>query len=243
MAEASSNNLSAAGAWSNWSGAMHAGDRGDPGVLGSEEEDREAAPRCSWAARKRIELSCTFWGSWRPGDQGDQGMRASITWGEAAPRSGGQEERPGEGDPRRAKAIVDAWARGRRAEGRGRSWRRRAIDGGRRARAEGDRRRAKVEAEGDRRRAKSGKVPVQNLGRAMLSFSLFSPGRKYSPNVLHFWTEGVNHTECLVLWRSIHGWANYILNFLNERGLESWVCTVEEVRSGDETRESERFGS
>ncbi|KAM0859044.1 hypothetical protein ACQ4PT_047463 [Festuca glaucescens] len=51
------------------------------------------------------------------------------------------------------------------------------------------------------------------------------------------WTD-VHHTECLVLWRSIHDWANYILNFLNERGLESWVCTVEEVHSGDETRES-----
>uniref|UniRef100_A0ACD5YGI0 Uncharacterized protein n=1 Tax=Avena sativa TaxID=4498 RepID=A0ACD5YGI0_AVESA len=55
------------------------------------------------------------------------------------------------------------------------------------------------------------------------------------------WTD-LTQTKCLVLWRSIQDWANYILNFLNERGLESWVCTVEEVRFGDETRESELQG-
>jgi hypothetical protein len=90
MAEATINNLSTAGAYSNWSGAVRAGDRGDPGVLGSEEEDREAAPRCSWAAWKRIERSCACWGSWRPRDQEDQGIKG--LGGEATPRFGGQEE-------------------------------------------------------------------------------------------------------------------------------------------------------
>jgi hypothetical protein len=96
MAEATINNLSMVGSYSNWSGAVRAGDRGDPGVLGSEEEDREAAPRCSWAAWKRIERSCACWGSWRPRDRGDQGIKGtkgSRAWGgEATPRFGGQEE-------------------------------------------------------------------------------------------------------------------------------------------------------
>ncbi|XP_047052710.1 uncharacterized protein LOC124658422 isoform X1 [Lolium rigidum] len=66
--------------------------RQEPGATGAELCVLEIeAIRASWAARKRIERICAFWGSWRPGDRGDQGMRAAITWGEAAPRSG----RPG----------------------------------------------------------------------------------------------------------------------------------------------------
>jgi hypothetical protein len=82
-----------------------AGDQGDTRVMGSDEEDWEAAPRCSWAARKRIERSCACWRSWRLGIEGTKGLRVATTWGggEAAPRCGSHEEhwRPGEGEKQR----------------------------------------------------------------------------------------------------------------------------------------------
>lgn len=81
-------------------GAVCAGDRGDTGVPGSDEEDRKAAPRCSWAARKRIKRSCACWGSWRLGIEGTKGLRAATTLGggEVAPWCG---SRPGKGEKQR----------------------------------------------------------------------------------------------------------------------------------------------
>jgi hypothetical protein len=56
----------------------------------------------------------------------------------------------------------------------------------------------------------------------MPSFNMFCCTVKLPSNIVSDtccagraeWTD-VNHTECLVLWRSIHGWANYILNFVS----------------------------
>uniref|UniRef100_A0A0D9WJY1 ESCRT-II complex subunit VPS25 n=1 Tax=Leersia perrieri TaxID=77586 RepID=A0A0D9WJY1_9ORYZ len=50
-----------------------------------------------------------------------------------------------------------------------------------------------------------------------------------------------DHTRCLILWRRIQDWADYILNFVKENGSE-FVSTVEEIRSGVETRETELAG-
>jgi ESCRT-II complex subunit VPS25 len=44
------------------------------------------------------------------------------------------------------------------------------------------------------------------------------------------------HKKCLILWLRIQDWANYILNFVKDNGLEDSVMTVEEIRSGIETR-------
>eukprot|EP00270_Netrium_digitus_P003058 TRINITY_DN13466_c0_g1_i1.p1 TRINITY_DN13466_c0_g1~~TRINITY_DN13466_c0_g1_i1.p1 ORF type:complete len:180 (+),score=51.86 TRINITY_DN13466_c0_g1_i1:161-700(+) len=47
------------------------------------------------------------------------------------------------------------------------------------------------------------------------------------------------HKKCLILWRSMEDWAATILNFVREAGLTDSVMTVEEIRSGDETRGTE----
>uniref|UniRef100_J3L2I9 UBC core domain-containing protein n=1 Tax=Oryza brachyantha TaxID=4533 RepID=J3L2I9_ORYBR len=50
------------------------------------------------------------------------------------------------------------------------------------------------------------------------------------------------HKKCLILWLRIQDWANYILNFVKDNGLEDNVMTVEEIRSGIETRGTARGG-
>ncbi|KAG8055985.1 hypothetical protein GUJ93_ZPchr0001g31134 [Zizania palustris] len=50
------------------------------------------------------------------------------------------------------------------------------------------------------------------------------------------------HKKCLILWLRIQDWANYILNFVKDNGLEDNVMTVEEIRSGIETRGTELAG-
>ncbi|BAD72413.1 unknown protein [Oryza sativa Japonica Group] len=50
------------------------------------------------------------------------------------------------------------------------------------------------------------------------------------------------HKKCLILWLRIQDWANYILNFVKDNGLEDSVMTVEEIRSGIETRGTELAG-
>ncbi|KMZ62060.1 putative Vacuolar protein sorting protein [Zostera marina] len=47
------------------------------------------------------------------------------------------------------------------------------------------------------------------------------------------------HKRCLILWRSIQEWANYILDFVRENGLETDVMTIEDIRCGIETRGSD----
>jgi hypothetical protein len=98
MAEASNNNLLAAGAWSNWSGAM----REIEAIL------------VSWAARKRIEKrSCAFWGSWQ-GIEGTRGLRDHT-------RSSAQVWRPGGATWGEGSLLSEgSWRPGREGEGRSR---------------------------------------------------------------------------------------------------------------------------
>ncbi|PHU28750.1 Vacuolar protein sorting-associated protein 25 [Capsicum chinense] len=44
------------------------------------------------------------------------------------------------------------------------------------------------------------------------------------------------HRKCLVLWHRIQDWADLIVKFVKEYGLEDSVMTVEEIRSGTESR-------
>ncbi|KAF3449617.1 hypothetical protein FNV43_RR10348 [Rhamnella rubrinervis] len=50
------------------------------------------------------------------------------------------------------------------------------------------------------------------------------------------------HRKCLILWHRIQEWADVILNFVKENGLEDSVMTVEEIRSGIESRGTELNG-
>ncbi|KAM0826217.1 hypothetical protein ACQ4PT_069025 [Festuca glaucescens] len=49
-----------------------------------------------------------------------------------------------------------------------------------------------------------------------------------------------SHKKCLILWLRIQDWANYILDFVRENGLE--VTTIEDIRSGIETHGTELAG-
>uniref|UniRef100_A0A0D6RAI9 ESCRT-II complex subunit VPS25 n=1 Tax=Araucaria cunninghamii TaxID=56994 RepID=A0A0D6RAI9_ARACU len=42
--------------------------------------------------------------------------------------------------------------------------------------------------------------------------------------------------KCLILWRRIQDWAEYILQFVRDNGLEDNVMTLEEICSGVESR-------
>ncbi|XP_078446947.1 E2F/DP family winged-helix DNA-binding domain-containing protein [Wolffia australiana] len=48
--------------------------------------------------------------------------------------------------------------------------------------------------------------------------------------------------KCLILWLRIQDWADRILEFVRENGLENSVMTVEEIRSGIESRGTELEG-
>lgn len=48
--------------------------------------------------------------------------------------------------------------------------------------------------------------------------------------------------KCLILWRRIQDWAEYILKFVHENGLEDGVMTLEEIRAGVESRGTELAG-
>ncbi|KAL2518456.1 Vacuolar protein sorting-associated protein [Abeliophyllum distichum] len=50
------------------------------------------------------------------------------------------------------------------------------------------------------------------------------------------------HRKCLILWHRIQDWADLILHFVKENGLEDSVMTVEEIRSGVESRGTELHG-
>ncbi|ESQ43581.1 hypothetical protein EUTSA_v10015765mg, partial [Eutrema salsugineum] len=43
------------------------------------------------------------------------------------------------------------------------------------------------------------------------------------------------HRKCLILWHRIQDWADIILHFVKENGLEDSLMTVEEIRSGTES--------
>ncbi|THU65071.1 hypothetical protein C4D60_Mb01t33270 [Musa balbisiana] len=44
-----------------------------------------------------------------------------------------------------------------------------------------------------------------------------------------------DHRKCLMLWFRLQEWADYILNFVKDNGLQDGVMTIEEMRSGTET--------
>ncbi|MQM19997.1 hypothetical protein Taro_053013 [Colocasia esculenta] len=50
------------------------------------------------------------------------------------------------------------------------------------------------------------------------------------------------HKKCLILWLRIQDWADCILNFVRENGLENGVMTLEDIRSGIESRGTELEG-
>lgn len=50
------------------------------------------------------------------------------------------------------------------------------------------------------------------------------------------------HRRCLILWHRIQDWADLILRFVKDNGLEDSVMTVEEIRSGIESRGTELHG-
>ncbi|XP_077234279.1 E2F/DP family winged-helix DNA-binding domain-containing protein [Tasmannia lanceolata] len=50
------------------------------------------------------------------------------------------------------------------------------------------------------------------------------------------------HKKCLILWLRIQDWADCILRFVKENGLEDGVITLEEIRSGIESRGTELAG-
>uniref|UniRef100_A0A7N0VBZ2 ESCRT-II complex subunit VPS25 n=1 Tax=Kalanchoe fedtschenkoi TaxID=63787 RepID=A0A7N0VBZ2_KALFE len=50
------------------------------------------------------------------------------------------------------------------------------------------------------------------------------------------------HKKCLVLWLRIQDWADCILRFVKDNGLEDSVMTIEEIRTGIESRGTELHG-
>jgi len=53
---------------------------------------------------------------------------------------------------------------------------------------------------------------------------------------------GKGHRKCLILWHRIQDWADIILCFVKDNGLEDSVITVEEMRSGVECQGTELHG-
>jgi ESCRT-II complex subunit VPS25 len=51
-----------------------------------------------------------------------------------------------------------------------------------------------------------------------------------------------SHRKCLVLWHRIQDWSELILHFVKENGLEDSVMTIEEIRTGIESRGTELHG-
>ncbi|KAL1569203.1 Vacuolar protein-sorting-associated protein 25 [Salvia divinorum] len=51
-----------------------------------------------------------------------------------------------------------------------------------------------------------------------------------------------SHRKCLLLWHRIPDWADLMISFVRDNGLEDSVMTVEEIRSGVESRGTELHG-
>ncbi|XP_023760039.1 vacuolar protein sorting-associated protein 25 [Lactuca sativa] len=51
-----------------------------------------------------------------------------------------------------------------------------------------------------------------------------------------------SHRQCLILWHRIKDWADLIIRFVKENGLEDSVMTIEEIRSGIESRGTDIHG-
>ncbi|CAK7345722.1 unnamed protein product [Dovyalis caffra] len=50
------------------------------------------------------------------------------------------------------------------------------------------------------------------------------------------------HRKCLILWHRIQDWADILVHFVRDNGLEDSVMTVEEIRTGIESRGTELHG-
>ncbi|KAH7282365.1 hypothetical protein KP509_35G026700 [Ceratopteris richardii] len=50
------------------------------------------------------------------------------------------------------------------------------------------------------------------------------------------------HRKCLVHWRKVQDWAEVILQFARDNGMEDGVMTIDEIRLGDETRGTDLAG-
>lgn len=51
-----------------------------------------------------------------------------------------------------------------------------------------------------------------------------------------------SHKKCLILWLRIQDWADHIIKFVKDNGLEDSVMTVEDIRTGIESRGTELAG-
>lgn len=47
------------------------------------------------------------------------------------------------------------------------------------------------------------------------------------------------HKRCLILWHRIQDWADILVSFVKDNGFEDSVMTIEEIRTGIETRGTE----
>ncbi|GJP39579.1 hypothetical protein CLOM_g23933 [Closterium sp. NIES-68] len=55
------------------------------------------------------------------------------------------------------------------------------------------------------------------------------------------WTDR-SRTRCLILWKAIADWADTLLHFVRENGFGDSVLTLQEIRSGDDTRGTDLEG-
>lgn len=53
---------------------------------------------------------------------------------------------------------------------------------------------------------------------------------------------GKGRRRCLILWRKVEDWADTILDFARENALANGVTTVEELRSGDDSKGTDLEG-
>eukprot|EP00249_Psilotum_nudum_P009621 c22049_g1_i1 orf=550-1113(-) len=75
---------------------------------------------------------------------------------------------------------------------------------------------------------------LSHEARAMFLGALVAEGRAE-------WIDK-GHRKCLILWRKIQDWADIILLFVHEHGMEDGVMTLEELCFGDETHGTELAG-
>ncbi|XP_044462120.1 vacuolar protein sorting-associated protein 25-like isoform X2 [Mangifera indica] len=75
---------------------------------------------------------------------------------------------------------------------------------------------------------------LSNEAREVFLSALVSEGRAE-------WLDK-GHRKCLILWHRIQDWADIILSFAKDNGLEDSVTTLEEIRTGIESRGTELHG-
>lgn len=75
---------------------------------------------------------------------------------------------------------------------------------------------------------------LSNEAREAFLLALVSEGRAE-------WLDR-GHRKCLILWHRIQDWADILLHFVRDNGFEDSVMTVEEIRTGVESRGTELHG-